>query len=115
MVIVMKSKNMCLNKPQIESARTLHKLYDKDSSPFDIPSAYDLILEKLTWCKWFEKEYDRIAVPFDEDETMQEYCKLINVDWQDIDVSVIDDYLANKQQRHLQGNRLTFKDYKLKS
>ena len=46
MVIVMKSKNMCLNKPQIESARTLHKLYDKDSSPFDIPSAYDLILEK---------------------------------------------------------------------
>ena len=75
MVIVMKSKNMCINKPQIESTRMLHKLYDKDSAPFDIPSAYDLILEKLTWWKWFEKEYDRLAVPFDEDSEIQEYCK----------------------------------------
>lgn len=113
--MVMKSKNMCINKPQIESTRTLHNLYDKNSAPFKIPSAYDLILEKLTWSKWFAKEYDRLAVPIDEDIEMQEYCKLINVDWQDLDVSVIDDFLANKQKRYIDGERLTFKDFKLKS
>jgi hypothetical protein len=119
----MKSKNInhsingYIKKPQRDSAPKLHQLFNKDSAPFQIPTARELIIEKLTWFKWFAKEYGdtEICVPFDEDSESQELCKLINVDWQDLDVSVIDEYLANKQQRCLNGERLTFKDFKLKS
>ena len=121
MVISMQSKNMIhcihdyINKPQRQSAPKLHQLFNKDSAPFQIPTARELIIEKLTWFKWFEKEYADSCVPFSEDAESQELCKLINIDWQDLDVSVIDEYLANKQTRCLNGERLTFKDFKLKS
>ncbi len=55
-----------------------------------------------------------MCVPFSEDKESQELCKLANVDWQDLDVSVIDEYMANKQTRVLKGERLIFKDFKLK-
>ena len=107
-------KENLMHKSQRDSAPLLHKLYDNDSAPFEIPTARELIIEKLTWWKWFEKEYNDLCVPFSEDAESQELCNLINVDWQDLDVSVIDEYLANKQTRCLNGGRLTFKDFKLK-
>lgn len=89
-------------------------MYDKDSTPFEIPTARELIIERLTRNKWFEKEYTDLSVPFSEDFESQELCKLINVDWQDLDVSVIDEFLANKQDRCITGEILTFKDFRLK-
>ena len=120
MVRVMQSKNInhhindYIHKPQRQSAPKLHKLFNQDLLPFEIPTAREIIIEKLTWWKWFEKEYNDLCVPFSEDAESQELCNLINVDWQDLDVSVIDEYLANKQTRCLNGGRLTFKDFKLK-
>ena len=119
MVIVMQSKNInqaindYIHKPQRDSAPKLHKLFN-NSSPVEIPTARDIILERLTWNKWFAKEFD-FCSGFDEDAESQELCKLINVDWNDLDISVIDEYLANKQTRILNGERLTFKDFRLKS
>ena len=63
MVIIMQSKNInhCIhdyiNKPQRNSAQKLHKLFNQYSAPFQSPTARELIIEKLTWWKWFEKEY----------------------------------------------------------
>ena len=116
MVIIMQSKNInqYIHETQRQTAPKLHQLFNKDAAPFELPTAKELIIEKLTWFKWFEKEYD-FCDGFSDDAEMQELCKLINVDWQDLDVSVIDEYLANKQQRCLNGERLTFKDFKLKS
>lgn len=109
-----KNTNHYIHKTQIESAPKLQRLYDNDSAPFEIPTARELIIEKLTWNKWFAKEYADLSIPFSEDFESQELCKLINVDWQDLDVSVIDEFLANKQDRCLNNNRLTFKDFRLK-
>ena len=109
------SINDYIKNPQRDSAPKLHQLFNKNSAPFEIPSAYDIILEKLTWFKWFEKEYKEDVVPFSEDKELQELCNLINIDWQDLDVSIIDDFLANKQQRCFDGEMLTFKDFRLKS
>lgn len=120
MVIVMKLNHLEINKedlmhkPQRNSAPKLHQLFNQDAAPFEIPTARELIIQKLTWFKWFEKEYNDLCVPFSEDAESQELCNLINVDWNDLDVSVIDEFLANKQQRCLNGERLTFKDFKLK-
>lgn len=102
-------------KPHMDSAPKLHKLFDKDSAPFQIPTARELILEKLTWNKWFAKEFadSDICVPFGKDKESQELCKLINVDWNDLDISVIDEFLDNKATRCFNGDRLTFKDFKL--
>lgn len=53
----MQSKNInhCIhdyiNKPQRNSAQKLHKLFNQDSAPFQIPTARELIIEKLTWWK----------------------------------------------------------------
>lgn len=115
MVIVMQSMNTIhyVHKPHGVSTKT-SRLYDKDSTPFEIPTARELIIERLTRNKWFEKEYTDLSVPFSEDFESQELCKLINVDWQDLDVSVIDEFLANKQDRCIIGERLTFKDFRLK-
>lgn len=121
MVIIMQSKNInhCIhdyiNKPQRNSAQKLHKLFNQDSAPFQIPTARELIIEKLTWWKWFEKEYQDLCIPFSEDAESKELCKLINIDWQDLDVSIIDEFLNHKQEQCLNGGRLTFKDFKLKS
>lgn len=117
--MVMKSKNInqsindYISKPQRDSAPKLHQLFNKNSAPFEIPTARELIIEKLTWYKWFEKEYHEDVMPFSEDKESQELCKLINIDWNDLDVTVIDEYLDNKQTRILNGERLTFKDFKL--
>lgn len=108
------NKEELMQKTQRDSAPKLQRLYNKDA-PVTIPTARELIIEKLTWFKWFEKEYQDLCVPFSEDSENQELCKLINVDWQDLDVSVIDEFLANKQQRCLNGEMLSFKDFKLKS
>ncbi len=119
MVIIMQSKNInhCIHdyisKPQRQSAPKLQKLFNKDAAQIQIPTARELIIEKLTWWKWFEKEYQDLCA-FSEDAESQELCKLINIDWQDLDVSVIDEFLANKQERCLNGEMLTFKDFKLK-
>ena len=116
----MKSKNInqaindYIHKPQRDSAPKLHQLFNNNSQ-VEIPSAYDIILERLTWNKWFTIELKDLCVPFSEDKESQELCKLINVDWNDLDVSVIDEYLANKQTRIINGERLTFKDFRLKS
>jgi len=121
MVIIMQSKNInhainqYINKPQRQSAPTLQKLFNQDSAQFQIPTARELIIEKLTWYKWFEKEYQDLCIPFSEDKECQELCNLINIDWQDLDVSIIDEFLNHKQERCLNGGRLTFKDFKLKS
>lgn len=114
MVIIMQSKNInqFIHKPQRQSAPQLHQLFNQDSAPFEIPTARELIIEKLTWWKWFAKEYDFCDVS--DDAESQELCKLINVDWQDLDVSIIDEFLANKQERCINGERLTFKDFRLK-
>ena len=101
-----------INKPQRDSAPKLHQIFNKNSAPFQIPTARELIIEKLTWYKWFAKEYD-FCGGFDEDKESQELCKLINVDWNDLDVSVIDEFLANKQTRCINGGRLTFNDFKV--
>ena len=115
MVIIMDiSKEDLIHKPQRDSAPKLQRLYN-DSTPFQIPTARELIIEKLTWFKWFEKEYQDLCVPFSEDAESQELCKLINIDWQDLDVSVIDEFLDHKHERCLNGEMLTFKDFKLKS
>jgi len=116
MVIIMMSRSLNgLDKPQRDSAPKLHKLFNQNSAPFEIPTARQLIIEKLTWYKWFEKEYQDLCYPFSQDKECQELCKLINIDWQDLDVSVIDEFLNNKTTRCLNGERLTFKDFKLKS
>lgn len=106
-----------IKKPQKQSAPKLHHLFNNDSAPFQIPTARELIIEKLTWYKWFEKEHADFlkGYKFNEDKESQELCKLINVDWQDLDVSVIDEYLDNKQERCVTGNILSFKDFKLKN
>lgn len=96
----------------MKTAPKLHKLFNKNSAPVEIPTAKELIIEKLTWWKWFEKEYEDICIPFSEDAESQELCKLINVDWQDLDVSIIDEFLANKKERSWDGERLTFKDFR---
>ena len=50
MVIIMQSKNInhCIhdyiNKPQRNSAQKLHKLFNQDSAPFQIPTARELII-----------------------------------------------------------------------
>lgn len=117
MVRVMKSKsiNHFIHETQRDSAPKLHKLYDKNSAPFEIPTARDIIIQRLTWDKWFAKEFEDIAPQYDEYAEFQELCKLANVDWNDLDISIIDEFLANKKQRILQGERLTFKDFRLKS
>lgn len=108
-------KENLMHKSQRDSAPLLHKLYDNDSAPFEIPTARELIIEKLTWFKWFEIEHEDFlhGVKFSEDAESQELCKLANVDWQDLDVSVIDEYFANKSERRLNGGILTFKDFRL--
>lgn len=110
------NKQDLMHKPRLDSLPTLHRLFNKDSAPFEIPTPRELIIQRLTWFKWFEKEFadSDLCVPFNEDKESQELCKLINVDWQDLDISVIDEFLANKQERCLNGERLTFKDFKLK-
>jgi len=114
MVKIMKLKNLnqYIHETQRQTAPKLHQLFNKDSAPFEIPTAKELIIEKLTWSKWFEKEYEDICIPFSEDAESQELCKLANVDWQDLDVSVIDEFLENKRKRTLNGDRLTFKDFR---
>ena len=108
--------NSYINKPQKDSAPKLHQLFNKNSAPFEIPTARELILEKVTWNRWFIKEYGKdFGVTFDEDAESQELCKLINVDWNDLDVSIIDEFLDNKASRTLNGNILSFKDFKVKS
>lgn len=112
-IMQLKNTNQYINKTTIDSAPKLHQLFNKDSAPFEMPTARDIILERLTWNKWFSIELKDIAPTFDEDAESQELCKLINVDWQDLDVSVIDEFLANKQSRVMQSKRLTFKDFRL--
>ena len=116
MVIVMRlnhisiSKEDLMHKPQMDSAPKLHKLFNKDSAPFELPSARDIILERLTWNKWFTIELKDICVPFSEDAESQELCRLINVDWEDLDVSVIDKYLEDKKTKCV--HPLTFRDFR---
>ena len=111
-IMQLKNLNQYIHETQIQTAPTLHKLFNKKSAPFEIPTAKELIIEKLTWFKWFEKEYEDICIPFSEDAECQELCKLINVDWQDLDISVIDEFLDNKQKRIANGDRLTFIDFR---
>lgn len=113
MVVIMqlKNTNQYIHEVKRESAPKLHQLFNQDAS-FEMPTARDIILERLTWNKWFAKELKDIAPQFDEDAESQELCKLINVDWQDLDISVIDEFLANKQKRIMNGKRLTFKDFR---
>ena len=115
MVVIMTLRSLNGNdKPQRDSAPKLHQLFNQNSAPFELPTARELILEKLTWYKWFESEHEDYmnGVKFNEDKEIQELCKLINVNWNDLDVSVIDEYLADKTTRHIDGGRLTFKDFK---
>lgn len=123
MVIIMLSKNSngiltdFIQKPQKQSAPKLHQLFNNDSAPFQIPTARELIIEKLTWYKWFEKEHADFlnGAKISEDKESQELCKLINIDFEDLDISVIDEYLDNKQERCVAGKILSFKDFKLKN
>ena len=113
-VMILKNTNQYISKTNRLSAPKLHKLFN-NSQCVEIPTARDIILEHLTWRKWFKIELKDLELSFDDDAECQELCKLINIDWQDLDISVIDEYLANKQTRILNGERLTFKDFKLKN
>ena len=104
--------NSFINKPQRDSAPKLHKLFN-NNAPFEIPTAREKKKKKVTWYKWFSIEHADIVGGIDAES--QELCDLINVDWNDLDVSVIDEFLNHKQERCMNGDRLTFKDFKLKS
>ena len=110
MVIIMRlrSLNGNINKPQRDSAPKLHQLFNKNNAPFEIPTARELILEKVTWYKWFSIEYSDICGGIDAES--QELCNLINVDWNDLDVSVIDKYMEDKQTKCT--NPLSFVDFR---
>ena len=95
----------------MESAPKLHQLFNQDSASIELPTAQELIKEKLTWNKWFEKEYEDLATPHCEDAESMELCKLINVEWEDLDCSVIDKYLDDKANMYF-PERLTFKDFR---
>ena len=104
MVIIMQLKNLCgdvgdfISKTRMDSAPKLHQLFNQDSAPFKIPTARELILEQLQFNKWCSIEYADLYSGIDEDAEMQELCKLINVDWQDIDATVIDARLNDKHK-----------------
>lgn len=119
MVMIMKLKsingNNLINKPTRHSAPELHKLFNKYSASFEIPTARELIIKQLTWWKWIEKYYTSMATPFSEDAESQELCNLINIDWDDLDETIIDKHLEYKRQNNIVGKPLTFKDFKLKS
>lgn len=99
----MQSKNLCgdvgdfISKTRMDSAPKLHCLFNQNSAPFKIPTARELILEDLQFYKWYALEYETFADIGDGSE-IQELCKLINVDWQDIDASVIDERLNDKHK-----------------
>lgn len=96
MVIMMHiNKQDLLHKPRLDSAPTLHRLFDKDSAPIKIPSAYDLILERLQFYKWSALEYE-LFCDIENDVELQELMKAINIDWNDIDTSVVDEVWKNK-------------------
>ena len=103
MVIVMQSKNInhCIHdyihKPRRDSAQSLHRFYNKNASPVRIPTASELILERLQFAKWCSIEYD-FCGGIDEDVELQELCQAINIDWNDIDASVIDEKWNRKQR-----------------
>lgn len=105
MVIVMRLNHLSgdikdfIHKPQRESAHKLHKLFDKNSAPFKIPTARELILESLQFDKWCSIEYAELCGDIGDSAEIQELCKLINVDWQDIDASVIDAKYLSKQKK----------------
>ena len=112
MVIVMKLKSMnqYMNKQKMDSAPELHKLFNQDSAPFKLPTPRELIKEKLTWRKWFEKELKDMITPHDEDDETLELCELIGISWNDLDISVIDTYMEDKKTKGV-SRTLTFKDF----
>ena len=123
MVMIMKLENIkvidYIKKPQRDSTPKLHKLFNQDSAPFPLPTAKELIIEKLTWFKWFDTKYPDISISFTEDEESQELCNLIGIDWDDLDISIIDKHFAKKQEsfhnQQVMDRKLHFKDFKLKS
>ena len=100
-MIVMQSKNTnhtinaYIHKPRVDSAPKLQSLFNKNASPIKIPTARELILERLQFYKWSALEYEMFA-GIDEDVELQELMKAINIDWNDIDASVVDEVWKNK-------------------
>lgn len=77
-------KKDLINKPIRDSARTLHKLYDK-SAPFKIPTAKELMLHSIQLDKWFANKFKDID-EYDETpgDDILEYCELLDVNYEDI-------------------------------
>lgn len=67
----LKHINQYIHKSKRDLAPKFHQLFNQNSPPFQIPTAKELILEKLIWFKWFEKEYNDLCVPFSEDDESQ--------------------------------------------
>lgn len=87
MVMLIKSKNLpikdYIKHPQRDSAPMLHKLYNK-SAQIEIPTAKELILERIQLDKWFSKEfYDVFEDDTPSDETL-EYCELLGINYEDV-------------------------------
>lgn len=90
--------NSYINKPQRDSAPKLHQLFNNNNAPFRIPTARELILEDLQFNKWCSIEYAEICGDIGDSAEIQELCRLINVDWQDIDATAIDEKYFGKQR-----------------
>lgn len=89
--------NSYIKKPQRDSAHKLHQLFNNNNAPFRIPTARELILEDLQYYKWCSIEYADLCGGFGDSAEIQELCRLINVDWQDIDATAIDrKYFSNR-------------------
>ena len=104
MVMIMRLKSLngdnLINKPTRNSAPELHQLFNQDSAPFKIPTARELILEDLQFNKWCSIEYADLCGDIGDSAEIQELCSLINVDWQDIDASVIDAKYLDKKKNN---------------
>ena len=69
----------------MESARTLHKLYD-NSAPFKIPTARELMMDSIQLDKWFfnllKDSGESDGKPCDE---TLEYCEILNINYEDVE------------------------------
>ena len=88
MVMLMKSKNIniknYINKAQKDSAPLLHKLYNK-SAKIEIPTAQELMMERIQLDKWFLYEFENGCEddpPFDDE--ILEYCELLGIKYEDV-------------------------------
>ena len=71
------------HKPGIETARTLHKLYN--TSTCDVPSAEQIAMKCLRLEKYFRNEFKDVVEFNPNDNETMELCMLLDVDFEDVE------------------------------